>query len=156
MSVNTTPINGSDCFLQISEDSGSSYDTIMFLTSANLSMSMDVRDISNKSSAGWKEILEAQKSWSLSGDGFVTYSTLADSDNTGTIVDFVTNRTKIYVKFTIGSYNASTGAFTGNSGDAEYSGAAYVTSVEQSSGVEDNLGFSISFEGTGAITKATI
>lgn len=156
MAVNTTPINGSDVFLQISEDSGSSYDTIMFLTSANMSLSMDVRDISSKQSAGWREVLEAQKSWSLSGDGFVTYSTVADSDNTGTMVDFVTNRTKIYVKFSIGSYNADTGAFTGNSGDSEYTGEAYVSSIEQSSGTEDNLGFSISFEGTGALTKATI
>jgi TP901-1 family phage major tail protein len=156
MAVNTTPINGSDVFLQISEDSGSSYDTVMFLTSANLSASMDVRDISNKSSAGWREILEAQKSWSLSGDGFVTYSTVTDSDNTGTLVDFLSNRTKIFVKFTIGSYNASTGGFTANSGDSEYYGEAYVTSIEQSSGVEDNLGFSVSFEGTGVLTKATI
>lgn len=156
MGVNTTPINGSDVFLQISEDSGSSYDTIMFLTSANMSLSMDVRDISSKQSAGWKEILEAQKSWSLSGDGFVTYSTVADSDNTGTMVDFVSNRTKIYVKFSIGSYVAATGAFTGNTGDSEYTGEAYITSIEQSSGTEDNLGFSISFEGTGSLTKATI
>ena len=91
MAVTSTPINGTDVILEISADSGSSYDKIMFLTSANLSTSMDVRDISNKSSAGWREILEAQKSWSLSGDGFVTYSTLADSDNTGTIVSNHTN-----------------------------------------------------------------
>jgi TP901-1 family phage major tail protein len=156
MAVNTTPINGSDVFLQISEDSGSSYDTVMFLTTANLSMSMDVRDISNKQSAGWREILEAQKSWSLSADGFVTYSTLADSDNTGTLVDFLTNRTKIYVKFIIGSYNASTGAFTGNAEDFEYKGEAYVTSIEQSSGVEDNLTYSVSFEGTGVLQKVEI
>ena len=101
MAVNTTPINGSDIFMQISEDSGSSYDTIMFLTSANMSMNMDVRDISSKQSAGWKEVLEAQRSWSMSADGFVSYSAVTDSDNTGTIVDFVTNRTQIYVKFTI-------------------------------------------------------
>ena len=156
MAVNTTPINGSDVFLQLSEDSGSSYDTAMFLTTANLSMSMDVRDISNKQSAGWREILEAQKSWSLSADGFVTYSTVTDSDNTATLVDLLNSRTKIYVKFTIGTYNASTGGFTGNSGDAEYSGAAYISSIEQSSGVEDNLTYSVSFEGTGALTKATI
>ena len=60
MAVNTTPVNGSDIFMQISEDSGSSYDTIMFLTSANMSMNMDVRDISSKQSAGWKEVLEAE------------------------------------------------------------------------------------------------
>ena len=156
MAVNTTPINGSDIFMQISEDSGSSYDTIMFLTSANMSMNMDVRDISSKQSAAWKEVLEAQRSWSMSADGFVSYSAVTDSDNTGTIVDFVTNRTQIHVKFTIGSYNATTGAFTGNSGDAEYSGKAYVSSVEQSSGVEDNLTYSISLEGSGALTKATI
>ena len=69
MGVSSSPINGSDVFLQISEDSGSSYDTIMFLTSANLSVNLDLRDISNKGSAGWKESMSAQKSWSMSADG---------------------------------------------------------------------------------------
>ena len=145
MAVTSTPINGTDVILEISEDSGSSYDKIMFLTSANLSTSRDVRDISNKSSAGWKEILEAQKSWSMSADGFTTYSTATDQDNTSDIFGFLNNRTKLYFRFT----NA-------NAGDYQFSGAGYITSLEQSSGVEDNLTFSISIEGTGALTGATI
>ena len=145
MAVTTTPINGTDVILENSTDSGSSYDKIMFLTSANLSVSMDVRDISNKSSSGWKEILEAQKSWSMSADGFTTYSTATDEDNTADIFGHLAARTKLHFRFT----NA-------NAGDYQFVGTGYFTSLEQSSGVEDNLTYSVSIEGSGALAETVI
>ena len=47
----------------------STNDAIAFSTSATLSISMDTRDISNKGSSGFRELLEAQMSWSVSVEG---------------------------------------------------------------------------------------
>ena len=61
------------------------------------------------------------------------------------LISLITGDPLLYFRFT----NA-------NAGDYQFSGAGYITSLEQSSGVEDNLTFSISIEGTGALTGATI
>jgi len=51
-------------------------------TSASLSVSMDLRDSTTKSSAGWSESLGGLKSWEMSGDAFVdltsTNASMAD------------------------------------------------------------------------------
>jgi hypothetical protein len=40
--------------------------------------------------------------------------------------------------------------------DIEYSGSVYITSLDRTDGMEESATFSVSFEGTGALTKATI
>jgi len=40
-------------------------------------------------------------------------------------------------------------------GDYYYSGSAYITSISLDSPLEDNVTFSCSFEGTGALTETT-
>ena len=48
--------------------------TIGYATSASLSVNMDLRDSTTKSSGGWQENLGGLKSWELSGDAFVDVS----------------------------------------------------------------------------------
>ena len=45
--------------------------TIGYATSASLSVNMDLRDSTTKSSGGWQENLGGLKSWEISGDAFV-------------------------------------------------------------------------------------
>jgi hypothetical protein len=46
---------------------------------------------------------------------------------------------------------------TGTTGDAKYSGSGYVSSLQiQSSGNDEAVTFSAEFQGTGALTQATI
>ena len=111
------------------------------MTNASLSISMETRDTSTKDSAGWRELLEGQRSWSLSGDGLVVYS-LTGADGFADLFGYLGNRTNLYVKF------GSTG-----SGEKYYSGRGFVTSLDQEAGVEDNVTFSFSFEGTGVLTE---
>ena len=61
-------INGTLAVIKTGTDH-STATTIALSTSASLSLSMDTRDISNKGSAGWRELLEAQMSWSVSCEG---------------------------------------------------------------------------------------
>jgi hypothetical protein len=41
-------------------------------------------------------------------------------------------------------------------GDKKYSGSALLTNLKRTAGLEDNATFTVSFEGTGALTEATI
>lgn len=145
MAASTSIMNSTDVVIQISEDSGSTYDIIGRATSASLSVSMEVRDITTKDSSGWQENLEGLKSWSLSGDGLVTYSISGDYDTPDDLFTLLANRTKVKVKF---------GSTTTD--EIDYTGDAYLTSYEQEAGVEENVSFSFSFQGTGTLTQATV
>ena len=134
-------MNATDVLIQFSTD-GTTYDEVGRMTSASLSISMETRDTSTKDSAGWRELLEGQKSWSLSGDGLVVYS-LTGADGFSDLYGYLNGRTNLYVKF------GSVGT-----GEKVYSGRGFITSLDQEAGVEDNTTFSFSFEGTGALTEA--
>ena len=113
------------------------------MTSASLSVTMATRDISTKDSAGWMEVLEGQKSWTLSGEGLVVYN------NTGKttpdeIYTLLSNRTAVAIEF--GS--AATD-------EKYYAGSGFFTEFSTDAGVEDNATFSFSFQGTGVLTQGT-
>ena len=141
----TSIMNSTDVVIQISEDSGTTYDIIGRATSASLSVSMETRDTTTKDSAGWQENLEGLKSWSLSGDGLVTYSITGDYDTPDDLFTLLSNRTLVKVKF---------GSET--SGEIDYTGDAYLVSYEQEAGVEENVTYSFSFTGTGTLTQASV
>jgi TP901-1 family phage major tail protein len=142
MAASTAIMNATDVLISFSTN-GTTYDKVGRMTSASLSISMETRDTSTKDSAGWRELLEGQKSWSLSGDGLVVYS-LTSADGFSDLFGFLNNRTKLYVKFGSAA-----------SGEKVYSGRAYLTSLDQEAGVEDNTTFSFSLEGDGALTEGT-
>ena len=141
----TSIMNSTDVVIQISEDSGTTYDIIGRATSASLSVSMETRDTTTKDSAGWQENLEGLKSWSLSGDGLVTYSIAGDYDTPDDLFTLLSNRTLVKVKF---------GSAT--TGEIDYTGDAYLVSYEQEAGVEENVTYSFSFTGTGTLTQASV
>mgnify|MGYP003134737543 CR=1 FL=1 len=141
----TSIMNSTDVVIQISEDNGTSYDIIGRATSASLSVSMEVRDTTTKDSAGWQENLEGLKNFSLSGDGLVTYSISGDFDTPDDLFTLLENRTKVKIKF---------GSAT--TGEIDYTGDAFLVSYEQEAGVEENVTYSFSFTGTGALTQAAV
>ena len=142
MAASTSIMNATDVLIQFSTD-GVTYSEVGRCTSASLSVSMETRDTSNKDSAGWRELLEGQKSWSLSGDGLVTYN-IASADGYSDLWGYLTARSKLYVKF---------GSTTTD--EKYYSGQGFLTSLDQEAGMEDNVTYSFSFEGTAALTEAT-
>lgn len=141
----TSIMNSTDVVIQISEDGGTTYDIIGRCTSASLSVSMETRDTTTKQSAGFAEHLEGLKSFTLSGDGLVVYTIAGDFDTPDNLYNILNNRTLVKVKF---------GSTT--SGEIDYTGDAFLTSYEQEAGVEDNVTYSFSFQGTGALTQANV
>ena len=107
-------------------------------TSASLSVSMDLRDSTTKSSVGWSESLGGLKSWEMSGDAFVdltsTNASMADC------FDALIAGAAVAAVFTVDSET--------------YTGTALITSVSADAGVEENTTFSVSLTGTAALVRA--
>lgn len=141
--ASTSVMNSTDVVIQVSSDD-LTYEIIGKMTSASLAVSMATRDTSTKDSAGWMEVLEGQKSWTLSGEGLVVYSNSGKA-TPDDLFTFVSNRTKVYVKF---------GSTT--SGEQAYSGQGYFTEFSNDAGFEDNATFSFSFQGTSTLTQAAV
>lgn len=142
MAASTSVMNSTDVVIRIGTD-GATYETVGKMTSASLSVTMGTRDVSTKDSAGWMEVLEGQKSWTLSGEGLVVYN------NTGKatpddIYTHLSARTLIYIEF--GSEDTD---------EKYYSGTGYFTEFSTDAGFEDNATFSFSFQGTAALTQGT-
>jgi predicted secreted protein len=130
--------------------------TIGFATSASLSVSMDLRDSTNKQSLRWQENLAGLKSFELSGDAFVDLS----GDTATNVNDpFVSNLTETATVKLLPSLYTTWEAGTevdvvfGNSGK-NYTGKGIITSISIDAGVEENATYSISITGTGALVQA--
>lgn len=138
-------LNATDVVITISNTAGTAQgsvvDKLLFGTSASLSVSRDLRDSTNKSSAGWSESLAGLKSWELSGDGFVEFaSTAADTKNVKELyTQMVASNPEVTVKF--------------SDGTTYYVGNAFITSLSVDAGVEENATYSVSLTGTGVLTQ---
>jgi len=115
---------------------------IAHATEGSISLSMDTRDATTKSSSGTRDLLEATKS------GTISVSALYAEDAAYGVDDLMSSwsgRAAITVKFS-----------TEVSGDHFWSASAYITSIEVSAGMEDNVTYSATFELTGAITYSAV
>ena len=137
MAASTSVMNSTDVVIMVASE------IVGKMTSASLSVSMATRDTSTKQSAGWMEVLEGQKSWTLSGEGLVVYNN-AGKATPDEIYTLLSNRTAVAVEF--GSETTD---------EKYYSGSGFFTEFTTDAGVEDNATFSFSFQGTGVLTQGT-
>jgi len=118
------------------------------VTECSISLSTDVRDITTKTSAGWREILPALKSASINVSGIFSEDA-ANSFNA--LVAYQIAGTKVFAVFTnVGATSSP------NAGDQEFDVAGYITSVEQTAGFEDNVTWSLTMDLTGAVVREVI
>ena len=110
-------------------------------TEGSISISMETRDITTKSSSGFRELLEGVRSGSISVSGLV------DDDGAGgagaDLFASLNGRAAVSIVF----------GLDGATDDYNYSCNAFCTSLEVSAATEDNVTYSASFEITGAITE---
>lgn len=118
--------------------------TIANCTDASISITHDLRDITTKDSAGWRELNEGLRSYNISASAL--YETDSNNDFQVLYDTYVDTRTLIYWKM------AETA-----SGGIVLSGSGYISSIELTSpGSEDNVAFSLSIEGDGEITSTEV
>jgi predicted secreted protein len=114
-------------------------------TTASLEISVDMPDATTKDSAGWAEFFAGVRSWTLSSDGLVNYANSLNGVETDELVGMLIARTAVTVEFA-----------TSTTGDMELSGSAFVTSISQTADMESPSGYSVTFQGTGALTQGTV
>ena len=137
-------LNGTDIKVY---DSGTGI-LVAYAQNGSLNINHSLREITSKESAGWKESLEGLRDWSVDLDGAYAWTDAAGSALTNGADDllntYILTRTALTIKF---------GNVTGATGDIVYSGSVYLTSFSVSAGTEDTATYSLSLEGTAAITQ---
>lgn len=112
------------------------------LVSNDLDLTMATRDTSNKDTVGWKTSLGGLMSWACSAEGM--FDEAASYTFTQLFDVFIARKA-----VTVVTQSAVTG-------DHSYTGTALMTSLKLSAPNEANSTFTVQFEGTGQLTKATI
>lgn len=127
-------INGTDLLVYVGGTA------ITHSTSASISFSMETRDASTKDSAGYREILEGQRSFTIEAEAMTALDAAQGFEE---LFAAWVARTALTIKFG-----------TADAADQFYQGTGYCTSLSMDSGVEDSSTFSASFEMTGTVTTS--
>ena len=139
--------NGTDLILKVSPSFGGTEQKLMHSQNVSISMNVDTIDISTKDSSGFRDLLGGQKSFSLSADGLMDFNSTGTDTEVDELFDQMFNRTAVTFTFTLDV--TATGDYT-------YTGSGFITSLEISGGTEDAPTYSVSIEGSGALTQNDI
>ncbi len=120
-----------------------SYEPIAHSTSASISFNNDLRDITTKDSSGYQENAGGLRSFELSTDALQDINADLDFKE---FYDDVHERNEVIVRFA----ERATGGT-----DVKWEGSGYVSSLSMDAGVEENVTYSVTITGTGAVTKGT-
>lgn len=131
-------INGTNLVVKVGGNA------LLKATTASLEMSVDMPDATTKDSAGWAEFFAGVRSFTVSSDGLIDYA-VGTPVSTDELVTMLINRTTVVLTFS-----------TFASGDMLLTGNAYVSSISQTADMESPSGFSVTFQGTGALVKTMV
>tara|TARA_Y100000052_G_C2952779_1_gene88347 strand:- start:2277 stop:2702 length:426 start_codon:yes stop_codon:yes gene_type:complete len=137
--------NGTDLVLTLSSTSGGSEFKTLHATSCSISMNVDTIDVSTKDSAGFRDLIGGQKSFSLSADGLMDFTSTGSTTDPDELFTQMMNRTAVTFTFAL----ATPAGY-------KYTGSGFITSLEITGGVEDAPTYSVSLEGSDAITQTSI
>ena len=129
--------NGTDMLLSVGTD------VLGASSSCSIEFTTETRDTSNKDTGDWASSEYGSKSWSMSSENFADFGGTFGYNE---IFDLMDNKTKVTVKCVL-TEGANT--FT-------LSGLAIITSLPLSAPKGDNMSYSVSFQGTGALTKTKV
>lgn len=129
-------------------------DPIAFSTSAKLEITTDTREISSKDSGYWKERLAGKHDWKAGSDALYT-EVLAGTATTTSVDELyalMIARTSLTVVF--GAATGAAGAQTVDGTKKKFTGQAFITAISVNAPDNETTTYSISLEGTGALTQS--
>ena len=129
--------------------SASTNNLVAFAQNCTLNVNHSPREITNKESGGWKEILEGLRDYSIDIDGAYAWTNAAGTALTDGVDDVLKTNlltTRQAVAFIFGDTSTN---------DVSYAGTGFITSVSITGGTEDTATYSLSIEGTGELTSTT-
>ena len=121
---------------------------VAFAQNCTLNVNHSPREITNKESGGYKEILEGLRDFSIDIDGAYAWTNAGGTALTDGVDDVLeTNvlNARQAVTFIFGD--------TASTSDISYSGNGFITSVSITGGTEDTATYSLSIEGTGELIQ---
>lgn len=139
-----TTVLGKDLLMYVDTSATATplYTAVACATSSTLSGSTEFIEATCKGSAGWREGIPGGQSWNMSTDG------LYQPDSAVSVIDLMDIwLTKKKVKLAFGM---------AGSGAVRWTGEAYLSQPEISSPNGEAVTYSVTFEGTGPLTKETI
>ena len=121
---------------------------VAFAQNCTLNVNHSPREITNKESAGNKEILEGVRDFSIDVDGAYAWTDSSGTALTNGADDLLQTKllaNRLKVDFIFGDTAATS--------DVSYAGSGYITSMSFTGGTEDTATYSMTIEGTGALTQ---
>ena len=121
---------------------------VAFAQNCTLNVNHSTREITNKESNGFKEVLEGVRDFSIDVDGAYAWTNAQGADLTDGADDLIdtnvlTNR--LPVTFMFGDNQTTDDNF--------YSGKGFITSMSLTGGTEDTATYSFTIEGTGTLAR---
>ena len=122
---------------------------VAYSTSATININHSPRTTTNKESNGFEEVMEGLRSWDVSVDALYAWL-----DPSGSAISNET-LSEIFTGYihTRASFTLTFGVTSSTTGDTKYTGTAWVTSASLTAPMEDTATFSVSFQGSGALTQ---
>ena len=122
---------------------------VAYSTSATLNVNHTPRSTSNKEDGGWETAMEGYRNWDVSCDALYAWLDPAGSAiSNETLSEIFTGYIHTRASFTL-----TFGVTSTTAGDTKYTGTAWLTSASLSAPNEDTATFSVSFQGSGALTQ---
>ena len=112
------------------------------LTTTSASFTNETRDTTTKDSGGYREFLSTIKTATFSAEGLVALDATYGLDELWIAYDAQTAVAIIYT--------------TAETGDIQFAQSAIITQLDSSAADNDNTTFSLSLQGTGAVTKSAV
>lgn len=132
-------------------DSYAAATPIGFAQSVTIDISEDQRDTTNKFSQGWRTLAGGLRQFSISADQL-----FAENASNGEAELFAKLNTRSVLFFKVTIQDGSVGSLDEINGNTRYRGVCRVSSLSKTGGVEDNVTFSVTLEGTGQLIRETI
>lgn len=137
----TQAIRGFEGSIYLSNDGGTTYQSIAAIKDSTLTISQEELEASSFDSNGWMEYIPGLKEWELEAEGIYVLSDASQASLYQALVDASMVKLRLFPK-----------DGTGNKG---YEGQAFITSWEVNNAVDDIVTITATFRGTGAIQSVT-
>lgn len=138
----TAAVPGFNAKVAVSTDGGSVYNVIGELRDVTLTLEADEIEATSKDSAGWREFIEGLKQWGGSAEHLYLEANVPQD----ALYSALINRTLVKLRF---RPKGDTVGFQ------QFIGDAVITGWEPALPTDDAVAVSITFRGTGALTKST-
>jgi len=135
---------------------GASKLPVAFSTSAKLSISMSTKEATSKDSGIFTDKIAGRLDWNMSTDGLLSYSLTVDDATRNSIDDIytlMTARLPITIVFASKTGTSPDWTVSAVAPAKSWTGKGFITALEQNADT-DSATYSITIEGTGALTMA--